>query len=235
MLARVDHAETDTGPRGSAAVTERLCIVTRKVRPIGQLIRFVAGPDAVLVPDLKRRLPGRGVWVTAERQRVAEAVKRGAFPRSLHAEVKVAGNLPDAVETLLEKMVLDALSVARKAGQVVAGFTKVEAVAAQGTAVAFLHAVEAGADGKRKIADAIRRGGRAGGPKITPILVFSSAQLDLALGRPNVVHAALLAGRAAETFLARWRMFDGYRMGVPDDQHHGVELPNQEAPGLGSE
>ena len=132
-------------------------------------------------------------------------------------------------------MVLDALSVARKAGQLVAGFTKVETAAARGSAVAFLHAAEAGLDGKRKITDAIQRGRRAETPDIARILQFTSAQLDLALGRPNVVHAALLAGRAGETFLARWRILERYRTGEPDDQHHGVEQPNQVAPGLGSE
>jgi len=235
MLARVDNAESDAGPRGSAAVTERLCIVTRKVTPVDQLIRFVAAPDGTLVPDLKRRLPGRGVWVTAQRQRVAEAVKRGAFQRSLRADVKTPADLPGTVEALLERTALDALSVARKAGQLVAGFTKVEAAAGKGSAVAFLHAAEAGADGKRKITDAIQRRHRAATPDIARILEFTSAQLDLALGRPNVVHAALLAGRAGETFLARWRILERYRTGDPGDQHHGVDEPNQEAPGLGSE
>lgn len=235
MLARVDHAESDTGPRASG-VTERFCIVTRRTRPIEELIRFVAAPDGTLVADLKRRLPGRGVWIVGQRKRLAEAVKRGAFRRSLRADVRVPDDLPASVDGLLEKSALDALAIARKAGQVVAGFAKVEAAVLQGTAIAVLQAADAGADGGRKIAAAGRR--RDGGgqtPEITRIRAFASAQLDLALGRPNVVHAALLAGRAGETFLARWRILERYRTGQPDDRNDGAELPTQEAPGLGSE
>ena len=77
MLARVDHGEADAGPRGGA--TERLCIVTRRVRPVGELIRFVAGPDGSVVADLKRRLPGRGVWVTASRARVFDGATDNFF------------------------------------------------------------------------------------------------------------------------------------------------------------
>jgi predicted RNA-binding protein YlxR (DUF448 family) len=231
MLARVDHAESDKGPRASGC-RERFCIVTRRTWPVDDLIRFVAAPDGTVVADLKRRLPGRGVWVVAERNRLVEAVKRRAFQRSLRAEVKVPGDLAESLESALERSVLDALSIARKAGQVVAGFTKVEAAVSTGMAIAVLHAADAAADGARKIAGASRRGG---GPEIIRILGFTSAQLDLALGRPNVVHAALLAGRAGETFLARWRTLERYRMGDPGDRNDGAEQPTQEAPGLGSE
>src|SRR5579871_5287276 len=117
--------EADRGARAAAAATERLCIATRQVRPVGALIRFVIGPDGAVVPDLKRRLPGRGVWVTARRQAVAEAVRRRLFGRGLKAEVRVSPELPDAVERLLEQSALNALSIARKAGLVVHGFAKV--------------------------------------------------------------------------------------------------------------
>ncbi len=229
MLARIDLAESDAGPR--SGVAERLCIVTREVRPTGELIRFVAGPDGTIVPDVKRRLPGRGVWVTAARSRVAEAVKRGAFQRSLRSDVRVPGDLAEAVEVLLERSALDALSVARKAGLVVAGFAKVEAAAAQGAAVAILHAAEASTDGRRKIAGTARRADAGSPSENTQIRAFRSAQLDLALGRPNVIHAALLAGQASDSFLARWRTLEGYRTG---DRSDGVNQPNQKAPNLGS-
>ena len=230
MLGRLDHAESDAGPRTGAA--ERMCIVARRTRPVGELIRFVAGPDGSIVPDVKRRLPGRGVWVTAARNRVAEAVRRGAFQRSLRADVRVPGDLAERVDALLERAALDALSVARKAGLVLCGFAKVETAAAQGTAVALLHAAGASADGLRKIEAAARRAGSSHGPP--GIRAFQSAQLDLALGRPNVVHAALLTGRGSETFLARWRTLEGYRTGDAGDRSDGVNQPNQEAPTLGS-
>src|SRR5215470_15026374 len=114
MLARNDDAALDAGPRRVPG-TERMCIVTREVRPVTEMIRFVIGPDGHVVPDLKRRLPGRGVWVTATRAAVAEAVKRRAFARGFKTEARLAPDFTDEVERLLKQSVLDALSIAHKA------------------------------------------------------------------------------------------------------------------------
>lgn len=234
MLARTDHSEADNGPR-AGGVTARLCAVSRKVRPIGEMVRFVVAPDGALVPDLKRRLPGRGVWVAADRRLVAEAVRRGVFQRSLRTGVTVSSELPGIVEALMEQAALDALGIARKAGLVVSGFAKVEAAAERGNPIAYLRAADAGADGARKIAAAIERGRPARDAAVAPEIVFTSAQLDLALGRTNVVHAALLAGRASETFLARWRTLECYRTGGPGDRDGGLQPPDRQAPTLGTE
>src|SRR6516164_151224 len=93
----LDHDHADRGPRRGAGSLARMCIVTREVRPVAELIRFVAGPDG-LVPDLKRRLPGRGVWVSARRSDVETAVKRRAFQKSLRADVKVPSGLAEMVD-----------------------------------------------------------------------------------------------------------------------------------------
>jgi uncharacterized protein len=233
MLARHDEAEMDSGPRRTAAGAARLCIVTRAVTPTDDMIRFVAGPDHTLVPDLKRKLPGRGVWVTARRDLLAAAAKRGAFGRALKADVTVAPDLPAKVEGLIERSVLDSLAIARKAGQVVAGYAKVEAAVEHGDAVGVLHASDAGAEGVRQISAAIRRGFGADAGNVVVIDAFTSAQLDLALARPNVIHAALLAGRASDTVLARWRTLERFRMRDPGRQD-AIRQP-QEAPGSGSE
>src|SRR5580704_11229887 len=142
----LDGAEhgADRGPRDAASAATRLCAATRTVRPVGELIRFVAGPDG-LVPDLKRRLPGRGVWVTARRADIDAAVKRHAFQKSLRAEVRVPAGLSDVVEGLLDHAALDALSIAHKASLVVTGFMKVEAAIARAPVVALVHARDAGA------------------------------------------------------------------------------------------
>src|SRR5580704_8026507 len=103
MQTLAEDAVTDRGPQAAAAVTVRLCIATRKVRPVAELIRFVAGPDGAVVPDLKRRLPGRGVWVTARRGVLQEAVRRRAFGRGLKGDVKAAADLPEVLEGLLEQ------------------------------------------------------------------------------------------------------------------------------------
>src|ERR1700682_3907618 len=233
MLARLDDTDMDGGPRHAAAGTVRLCIVTREVKPTDKMIRFVVGPDGAIVPDLKRKLPGRGVWVTARRDCLAAAAKRGAFARAFRADVKVAPGLPAMVEGLIERSVLDALAIARKGRQVVNGHTQVEAAAEEGAAIAILHASGARPDGVRQIMAAIRRGYGEDAANIVVIAAFTSAQLDLALDRSNVVHAALLAGRASATVLARWLILARFRMGGPNGQDG--RQPDLEAPRLGSE
>lgn len=193
----------DRGRRSAAAAGERLCIATRTVRPVAEMIRFVVGPGGAVVPDLKRRLPGRGVWVTARRRLIEAAVKRQAFARSLKGEANTAADLAEVIEGLLERSALDALSIAHKAGLTVLGFSRVEAALAALPVLALIRARDAGAEGARKLA-ALRRGDQAP----VSIELFTSAQLDLAVGRLNVVHAALLAGRASETFLDRWRILE---------------------------
>jgi uncharacterized protein len=225
MQELADDVVTDRNARAAAAATERLCIATREVRPVGALVRFVVGPDGAVVPDLRRRLPGRGVWVTARRALVAEAVRRRLFSRAFKAQVTVSPALPDELERLLEQSALNALSIARKAGLVVHGFAKVEAAVAAAPVAALIRAKDAGADGGRKLAHAfLRRSGAPARPEVprpeAPAMLeadgkiveaFTSAQLDLALGRLNVVHAALLAGRAGEAFLVRWRFLEEFR------------------------
>jgi hypothetical protein len=216
MLAHPDTtAETDTGPR-RAAGTERLCVVTREVKSTDEMIRFVVGPDRAVVPDLKRRLPGRGVWVTATRDALAKAAKRNVFAHAFGSDAKVPADLPDLVEGLLERALLDALAIARKAGEAVTGHARVEAAAEEGAAVAYLAARDAGSEGVRQITAAIRRGSAADGADVVVVRAFTSAQLDLALARPNVIHAALLAGRATDTVLARWRLLERVRAAKPD-------------------
>jgi len=206
MLARVDD-EADAGPRHAAP--ERLCVATRTVKPVGGMIRFVVGPDQAVVPDVKRKLPGRGVWVTATRTAVATAVTRGAFGRSFKRDVRVAGDLADRTERLLERAALDALAIAHKAGRVALGFAKVEAALGDDPVAALVHAADASPDGVRKLAAAARR---RFGPDGAPVVdVFTTLQLDLAMGRANVIHAALLAGPETEGFLARCRSLEGFR------------------------
>jgi predicted RNA-binding protein YlxR (DUF448 family) len=170
------------------------------------------GPAGDVVPDVRRKLPGRGIWVTASRAAVDEAVKRRIFARGFRKEVTVAADLGALTERLLERAALDALAIVGKAGQVVAGFGKTEDAVGGGDAIALLHASDAAADGKRKLAAALRRSGDEGG-KMPSIDAFSSQQLDLALGRLNVVHAALLEGPVSATFLARTQRLLRFRDG----------------------
>ena len=222
MLAAQDETETDTGPRDKAARVERLCLATRTVKPTAEMIRFVVGPDGAVVPDLKRNLPGRGVWVTATREAVAEAVKRGGFARGFKRQVQVAKELVELTEWLCEMATLDALSMAYKGRHVLMGFTRVEAALARDDMTALIHAADAAPDGVRKLDASLRR--RPQGDVMPVITAFTSAQLDLALGRSNVIHAALLAGPASEGFLARHRnlrVFRGATAETGPDERYG--------------
>jgi uncharacterized protein len=198
---------TDTGPR-SMGERQRCCAVSRRVRPVGELIRFVVSPDGAVLADLKRKLPGRGLWVTARHATVREAVRRNAFGRGFRREVAVAPDLAERVDAQLTRAALDALAIAAKASRVVSGFSAVQA-ALTGEAVAgLLQAREAAPDGIRKLAAALARR-----PHPVPAVVslFMSQQLDLALGRSNVVHAALLPGRESDGFLMRCASLERFR------------------------
>jgi hypothetical protein len=145
---------------------------------------------------------------------LAEAIKRKVFSRGFKRDVRVSPDLAEETERLLERAVLDALAMAGKAGAVAAGFTKAQAALEHEQAIALVHAAGAAADGVRKLQASAHRQ-RSGAPP--EIGFLTTAQLDLALSRPNVVHAALLAGPASETFLARCRRLERFRTG---DQHH---------------
>ena len=127
MLAHPHDEELDTGPRKIAAGTERLCLATGTVKPVDEMIRFVVDPDGAPVPDLRRRLPGRGVWVSATRAALSTAVARKAFARGFKRDIRVAPDFVAATERLIERAALDALAIAHKAGRVAIGFGKTEA------------------------------------------------------------------------------------------------------------
>jgi len=198
-------------------MNDRTCIVTRETREPDGLIRFVAAPDQSVVPDIKRKLPGRGCWVTAERRFVDEAAHKNLFRKGLKADVTVSPDLGAMVDRVLSQNALGALGLARKAGALVMGAAKVEAAVRSGAALAVLHATEAQPDGIRKIAQGRRATAHLGGPDIPAYKLFSEAELGLALGGLSVIHAALLAEDAGKAALKRVVALDRYRGGTPED------------------
>ena len=198
-------------------MNDRTCIVTRKTAAPDELIRFVVGPDSSVVPDLKRNLPGRGCWVGADRATVEKAAQKNHFSRAFKRPVAVPPDLGGMVDSLLVKSTAGALGLARKAGQVVLGAAKVEAAVRSGKASLVLHAVEAAEDGVRKIAQARRATVHLGGPAIPAYKLFSQAELGLAFGATNVIHAAVLAGDAGKAVVKRMVALNRYRGGSPDD------------------
>jgi uncharacterized protein len=219
MLALADP-ELDNGPRTDRSATMRMCAVTREVRPIDELIRFVVAPTGEVIADLKRKLPGRGLWVSASHRAVAEAIRRHQFGKGFKREVRVAPTLAIDTEALLVCFAIEALAMAAKARQVVSGFGKVaDALERRQIPIkALIHASDGAADGIRKL-DAIARQNAENGDEsaeIPVVAALTSEQLDLALGRSNVIHAALLAGPASKTFLSRSHVLVRYRMADGD-------------------
>jgi predicted RNA-binding protein YlxR (DUF448 family) len=234
MLAVADP-DLDNGPRTEKSATVRMCAVTRQVRPIDELIRFVVAPSGEVIPDLKRKLPGRGLWVSGSRAAVAEAVRRHQFSKGFKREVRASATLAADTEALLVRGAIEALAMAAKAGQVISGFGKVEDAlkarqtrgSAQTSVRALIHASDGAADGIRKL-DAMVRQNAGIDDESNPfpvVTALTSEQLDLALGRSNVIHAALLAGPASKTFLSRSQILVRYRM-ADDDKTAGNAAKN---------
>ncbi len=220
MGARATTSDEDQGRDSAAPV--RLCAVTRIHHPVENLLRFVPAPDGTIVPDLARRLPGRGVWVEVKRDTVAAAVRRKVFARSLQRQVAVPEDLPDRVERLMIRRLAEAVSLANKAGLLVTGFAKVEELIARGRAVLLIHAADGAPDGVEKLSRKLRAqmaedGGaeRAGQAIVTEL---TGPQLDLAIGRSNVVHAAASGGGAAQRIVEEAGRLRRYRSGEPQRQ-----------------
>lgn len=214
MTTEAQTLEPDHGPK-SAKAGERFCALTRASHPTEDLIRFVVAPDGGVIADVKGKLPGRGVWITATHRAVAEAVVRRVFARSFKRDVRADGDLAAETGRMLERAALDALAIAGKGGHAVAGFTRVAAAIESGELVALIHASEAASDGKAKLDAVLRRVCAEKSREIAVIDAFSSAQLDLALSRLNVVHAALLGGPVSATFLTRTQRWLRYRTDIP--------------------
>ena len=194
MASRVKpKVEPDEGDEGDAR--SRTCAVTRTSRPVDEMVRFVADMDGRIVADVARKLPGRGVWVEARAETIAKAVATRAFSRSLKRQVEASADLPLQVEQLLRRRALALLSIANKAGELICGFSKVEALISSERPFCLIHASDAAADGCRKLDGLATRLNDGQAPKT--IQIFTSEELSLALGRSNVIHAALTGGGAS--------------------------------------
>jgi uncharacterized protein len=202
--AMVDAMNAGTEDEALASPALRRCIVTRQALEKPAMIRFVVDPEGRVTPDLKERLPGRGLWVTATREALDQAVARHAFSKAAKQSVKVAPDLTERVAELAKREVAELLGLARKSGQLVAGFEKVEAaIRANRTTgrVRVLVAARDGAeDGRGKLA-------RLAGSGVEICAPLTAADLAQALGRENAVHAAIKAGGIAEkTIIASRRL-----------------------------
>jgi predicted RNA-binding protein YlxR (DUF448 family) len=202
----------DDGQREIHDTPVRTCIVERAKKERPFLLRFVLSPQNGVVPDIKGNLPGRGVWVTAKKAVVAEAVNRRAFQRAFRKPVSAGDDLSQQVEDLFKRSALERLSICNKAGLVVAGFSKVEEALKRREIIALLHADTAAADGMAKL-DRKFAGLSSGKDHIAPKNCFSSAEISLATGSSNVIHAGLREGGASRLFLQALDRLSGYCTG----------------------
>lgn len=224
MMPEADGPE----PMEDEALNDRMCIVSRASLPAERLIRFVVAPDGQVVPDLKRNLPGRGAHVEASRVAVEAAVRKNAFRRAFKGEGRAGADLPDVVDALLMRAALGSFSLCRKAGQLAAGAAKVEAELRAGRALALLQALDGSPDGRRKIDGARHAAAVSGrGGDIPVFTLFTTDEMSLALGRANVVHAAVLAGHAGAALLSRLGAVENFRGESPPETDRARERPKR--------
>ena len=210
---------------------ERRDLVTHEVMDESRLIRFVAAPDGSVAPDLARKLPGRGLWVAADRTSVETAVKKNLFSRAAKAPMKPAADLADRVESLLFRRCLDQLGLARREGVLISGFEKALANIRSGKAAWIIEAADGSADGRGKLLSLARH--MTPPPKVCG--VFTADDLGLALGLENAIHAVLLEGGRADRWTIEVERLAGFRPLLPPEWGgEPAEAPNKVLDGRGS-
>ena len=222
-MSATNDPQADAGDDDmEALVNGRMCIVTRRSDPPEGLIRFVAGPDGSVVADLRRKLPGRGCWVSATRVAVETAMARKLFTRALKTEAKPAPDLADQIDRLLAADLASMVSMARKAGQFIMGSMKVDNAVRSGAALAAFHSRDAAADGVRKIDQARKAFAMlAEEEEIPSFRLFTGAEMDELMGQNAFTHAVALAGQAGEGVVKRANALVAYREGGKDDGNSG--------------
>jgi len=196
-------------------MNDRMCIVTRESGPADELIRFVAGPDGIVVPDLKRQLPGRGCSVKASRALVDQAVKKQLFARALKTDAKALPELGAQVDRLLLSQLTGMMNMARKAGQFISGTMKVDDAIRTGRAIAVFHATDAAGDGIRKISNARKAVSFMldDDEEIPAFRLMSFDEMQELMGDNAFIHAVALAGQAGEGVVKRAKLLETYRGG----------------------
>jgi predicted RNA-binding protein YlxR (DUF448 family) len=196
----------DDGGEDALTETSRRCLVTSAVRPKTELLRFVVDPQGQIVPDIAGKLPGRGLWVTAQRAIVAQASSKRVFARAAKAPVVVPEGLEDRVASLLVQRCIEILGLARRSGLAVAGFVRVKEALGAGKVALLVEATDAAADGQEKLT--------ALAPSLPRVACLDARELGVAFGREHAVHVALGKGRLADLFIVEARRLQGFRAGV---------------------
>ncbi len=197
-----------SGKREEGATTSlRRCIASGEVRPKAEMVRFVAGPDGTVVPDLAGRLPGRGLWLSPRREHLERACARNLFARAAKAPLRVPADLPERVEKLLSRRCLELIGLANRSGQVVSGYERVTSRLASGGVAMVLAAVDMAEDGRRKLRAAARNQNPA--PRV--VEMFTAEELGRALGQAARAHVAIARGGFAERLAMEAARLSGLR------------------------
>jgi uncharacterized protein len=194
------------GREASAAAPQRRCICTGEIGDRRVLLRFVIGPDGEIVPDVAAKLPGRGLWLTPRRDIVERAVAKRLFARAARRPVTVPAGLADRIESLLAQRCRDGLGLARRAGLAVGGFAKVREAVRAGDAAVLVGAVDATADGRRKM--------RGLGRGLPMAVALTASEIGAAFGRDRVVHASIGSGVLSVRLLTDAGKLAGFRAGA---------------------
>lgn len=189
--------------RRDAQTRQRRCLVSRDTYPVDRLIRFVVGPNQTIVPDIDGRLPGRGLWLQAQRDIVEAACDGRHFAKAARAPVQVESGLADHIEDLLSRRCLNLVGLARRSSDAVAGFEKVRAFLKSGKSAVLLIASDGGNDGRRKMLSV--------GGDMTVIDLFSSAELGQVFGREKTVFATVQEGGLATLLVREANRLKGFR------------------------
>lgn len=213
------HQAENTPPGTASAANQdtpdqdnvRQCLLLRQKRPRQQLVRFVIGPDNQLVPDILEVLPGRGLWLSAEKDIVARAVDRNVFSRAARQAVKVPQDLGAQVERLLVRRCGDLIGLARRAGQLIAGFDGVQTAIRSGRVDLLLTAIDsAGRDGREL---AVRAHG------CHKLRILTAAEQGAPLGSDHAVHLSLVAGRLSDLLWRDGTRLAGFRAAATAEAH----------------
>ena len=205
--------DADPGPDGPV----RRCLATGERRPQAEMIRFVLGPDGTVTPDLAGKLPGRGMWLSADARSIKTASARKLFSKAARARVVVSDDLVAQVAGLLVRRCVETLSLARRAGEAVTGFEKVRAGLQRGDVAVLVAAADAAEDGRRKLAQALAAAQAAGKTrKPRSVMLLTGSEIGEAFGRERAVHVALTSGGLAEKLVRDAHRLSGFRPAAQD-------------------
>jgi len=195
---------------------ERRCLASGETRDPVDMVRFVLSPEGVVTPDVAGKLPGRGVWVSADRKSLEKTIALKSFVRGFKTKAKVEGDLVTLTDSLLARKVLGLITMARKAGVIALGFDQVQSMARE-AAIAFrIEASDGSKDGRSKIrtlAKAINREQDLPDPVV--IGCFTAKEIGTALARESIVHAAVKPSKLAKSLALDVKRLSGFRDLIP--------------------